>query len=528
MEFLDNVGRNRLGDALAKSIDEGAKLSIISSYFTVFAFSELKEELEKVDSVRFLFSEPTFVKRMASDKDPRQFAISQCSRERGVGGLGLELTLRNNLNQRAIARECAEWVRAKCEFQSAKMNGAIQPGGTYIVENPNGDDHAFMGAAADFTQEGLGYERRPNTVMGVSHYEGATEAAGLKAMFESVWDKPAMVADVTDEVAAQVGTLYRENPPEFVYFLTLYHLFRDYLSDEDNDLRPGLKFEESVVWNKLYDFQKDAVVGAIRKLEKYKGCIIADSVGLGKTYEALAVIKYYQERNDRILVLAPKRLRDNWTLWTQDNDDRNPLADDRLNYTVLNHTDLSRYTGTSGDVDLEHLRWGHYDLLVIDESHNFRNKSTDSEKKDRYTRLIEDVIKSGRRTKVLMLSATPVNNRLLDLRNQIELITEGDDAYLADTDGIESITQVCRTAQTRFNEWSKLDDAERTTESFVNASTPITLSCSTCLPSRAAASISLSTMAPLRVRSHSVASPSLLPRQSIWRGSFRLSLSSMT
>ena len=290
MEFLDNVGRNRLGDALAKSIDEGAKLSIISSYFTVFAFSELKEELEKVDSVRFLFGEPTFVKRMASDKDPRQFAISQCSRERGVGGLGLELTLRNNLNQRAIARECAEWVRAKCEFQSAKMNGAIQPGGTYIVENPNGDDHAFMGAAADFTQEGLGYERRPNTVMGVSHYEGATEAAGLKAMFESVWDKPAMVADVTDEVAAQVGTLYRENPPEFVYFLTLYHLFRDYLSDEDNDLRPGLKFEESVVWNKLYDFQKDAVVGAIRKLEKYKGCIIADSVGLGKTYEALAVI----------------------------------------------------------------------------------------------------------------------------------------------------------------------------------------------------------------------------------------------
>lgn len=469
MEFLDNVGRNRLGDALAKSIDEGAKLSIISSYFTVFAFSELKEELEKLDSVRFLFSEPTFVKRMATDKDPRQFAISQCSRERGVGGLGLELTLRNNLNQRAIARECAEWVRAKCEFQSAKMNGAIQPGGTYIVENPNGDDHAFMGAAADFTQEGLGYERRPNTVMGVSHYEGATEAAGLKAMFESVWDKPAMVADVTDEVAAQVGTLYRENPPEFVYFLTLYHLFRDYLSDEDNDLRPGLKFEESVVWNKLYDFQKDAVVGAIRKLEKYKGCIIADSVGLGKTYEALAVIKYYQERNDRILVLAPKRLRDNWTLWTQDDDDRNPLADDRLNYAVLNHTDLSRYSGKSGDRDLEHVRWGHYDLLVIDESHNFRNKSTDSEKKDRYTRLIEDVIKSGRRTKVLMLSATPVNNRLLDLRNQIELITEGDDAYLADTDGIESITQVCRTAQARFNEWSKLDDAERTTESFVNA-----------------------------------------------------------
>ena len=469
MEFLDNVGKNRLGDALGASIGRDARLSIISSYFTVFAYDELKEELSRVDAVRFLFSEPTFVKRMAADKDPREFELARRSRERGVGGTGLELTLRNNLNQRAIARECAEWVRAKCEFRSAKTPGAIQPGGTYVVENPEGCDHAFMGASAAFTQEGLGYERRPGTVTGVSHFEGASEASGLKAMFESVWDNPAMVEDVTDEVATQVETLYRETPPQFVYFLTLYHLFRDYLADEDNDLRSGLKFEESAVWNKLYDFQRDAVVGAIRKLEKYKGCIIADSVGLGKTYEALAVIKYYQERNDRILVLCPKRLRDNWTLWTQDNDDRNPLADDRLNYTVLNHTDLSRYSGMSGDVDLEHLRWGHYDLIVIDESHNFRNKSTDAEKKDRYTRLIEDVIKSGRRTKVLMLSATPVNNRLLDLRNQIELITEGDDAYLAETDGIESITQVCRTAQTRFNEWSKLDDSERTTESFVNA-----------------------------------------------------------
>ena len=470
MEALNNTGRQRLGDALASSLDEGSKLSIISSYFTVFAYGELKEELSRIDSVRFLFSEPTFVKQMASNKDPREFELARRSREKGVGGTGLELTLRNNINQRALARECAEWIRAKGEFRSAKIPGAVLPGGSYIVEKPSGEDEGFNGAFADFTQEGLGYERRPNTVQFVTHYQNSTEVAGLKAMFDSVWDNPAMVAEVTDEVAAQVGTLYRENPPEFVYFLTLYHLFRDFLEDNgDNDIRPGLKFEESVVWNKLYDFQKDAVVGAIRKLEKYKGCIIADSVGLGKTYEALAVIKYYQERNDRILVLCPKRLRDNWTLWTQDNDDRNPLADDRLSYTVLNHTDLSRYQGMSGEVDLEHLRWGHFDLLVIDESHNFRNKSTDADKKDRYTRLIEDVIKSGRRTKVLMLSATPVNNKLLDLRNQIELITEGDDAYLAETDAIPSITHVTKTAQQRFNEWSKLDDSERTTESFVSA-----------------------------------------------------------
>ena len=470
MEYLDNTGRQRLGDALRESIDSGSKLSIIASFFTVFAYGELREELSKVDELRFIFSEPTFIKQMQADKVPMEFVLSKRSRERGVGGTGLELTLKNNLNQRAIARECAQWVRKRASFKTAKQAGMIATSGTYHVANPASEDHAFMGSQANsFTLEGLGYERKPGVVTGVSHFQTTMEAMGLKAMFDGIWDNPSMVEEVTDEVALQIETLYRENPPEFVYFLTLYHLFRDFMEDAEDPIRPGLKFEESVVWNKLYDFQKDAVVGAIRKLEKYKGCIIADSVGLGKTYEALAVIKYYEERNGRVLVLCPKRLRENWTLWTRGNDDRNPLADDRFAYDVLNHTDLSRYHGMSGDIDLEHLRWGNYDLIVIDESHNFRNKSTDSEKKDRYTRLIEDVIKSGVRTKVLMLSATPVNNRLLDLRNQVELITEGNDEYLADTDGIASITQVTKVAQARFSEWSKLSDEERTTESFVNA-----------------------------------------------------------
>lgn len=472
MKALSNKGSERLGDALGDRLDEDAKLSVISAYFTVFAYGELKEELSKIDSIRFLFNEPTFVKQMDEEKEPREFQIARRLRERGLAGTELELTLRNNLNQRALARECAEWIRSKGTFKSAKQQRLVQQGGTYIIEGPSDQISAFSGAAADFTQEGLGYEQRPNSFTSITHFEDHTEAAHLISLFDAVWNNPTLVEDVTDHIAEQIQTLYRENSPEFIYFLTLYHLFHTYMEDSDNTVRSGIKLENSAIWKKLYDFQRDAVVGAIHKLEKYKGCIIADSVGLGKTFEALAIIKYYQERNDRVLVLCPKRLRENWTLWTHSNDDRNPLADDRLNYTVLNHTDLSRTQGMSGEVDLSHLRWSNFDLLVIDESHNFRNKSTSATKTDRYTRLLEEIIRSGQRTKVLMLSATPVNNRLLDLRNQIELITEDDDAYLSASDGIPSISQVTRAAQQCFNEWSKLPDVERSTRSFVEAVDP--------------------------------------------------------
>ena len=468
MEFLDNIGPNRLGDALKASLAPGARLSVISAYFTVFAYGELREELERVSGLRFVFSEPTFVDAMDEEKPPREFEIARRSREAGVAGTGLELTLRNNLNQRALARACAEWIRQHGTFRSACRSRTIQPGGTYVVERPDGGTDAFVGAAADFTQEGLGYERRLGVVTMVTHCEGATEAAGPRQMFERTWDDPSMVRDVTERVAEQVETLYRENAPHTIYLLTLHRLFRDLLEGPGGagaPASPAAHLQGSAVWNMLYDFQRDAVVGAIRKLERYRGCIIADSVGLGKTFEALAVIKYYEERNCRVLVLAPKRLRENWTLYTA-NDERNPLIADRLAYDVLNHTDLSRERGRSGDINLETLRWENYDLVVIDESHNFRNKPTDRTQRSRYNRLMDEVVRAGRRTKVLMLSATPVNNRILDLRNQIEFITEGRDDYLRETDGIVSIAQTARTAQRAFREWSELPEGERTTQRF--------------------------------------------------------------
>lgn len=468
MRLLDNVGPLRLGEALKEAVDPRAELSIIASYFTIFAYGQMREELQEVEGLRFIFNEPTFVKHMADAKEPKEFVLSRRAREQGVGGVDLELTLRNNMSQRALAHECAQWLQWHAQFKSVRRSQQLQTGSVYCVENPGGRNQAFSSFNAPFTLEGLGYERKPGVISSITHYETTAESQAQLQLFNNLWDNQSLLEDVTDQVVKQIETLYKENAPEFVYFLTLYHIFRDFIDDENDDpIKPGLNFEDTVVWNRLYDFQKDGVVGAIRKLEKYKGCIIADSVGLGKTFEALAIIKYYELRNDRVLVLAPKRLRENWTKY-KSNDTRNILAEDRFNYDVLNHTDLSRRSGKSGDINLETLNWSNYDLVVIDESHNFRNRPTDTTTESRYERLLNDIVRKGVRTKVLMLSATPVNNRLLDLRNQLDIITEDDDAYLAETDGIPSINMVTKTAQQRFKEWSKLPEERRTTQSFVD------------------------------------------------------------
>ena len=473
MEILDNTEGKRLVDSLRANLDDEAKLSIISAHFSLFAFGELREELERLDSVRFLFSEPTFIQdmgRVAGAPESDIARRAQGEREKALADSSLELTLRNKLNQRALARACTSWLRGKVTFRSVQREHMLQLTPSYIVEDSAVSPHLLTGQGATFTLEGLGVERRPDTLTMMTHCAGDEAKAQvefLMATFESVWADDTKTCDVTEQIAHQVEALYTENAPEFIYFLTLYHIFRRFLlENQDHNPREDTGFFESVIWGKLYDFQKDAVIGAIRKLEKYNGCIIADSVGLGKTFEALAVIKYYQQLNKNVLVLCPKRLRENWTLWTQTSDERNPLAADRFAYKVLNHTDLSRRRGKSGDIDLEHLQWGTFDLVVIDESHNFRNRSVTGASTNRYTRLMNEVIRANGRTKVLMLSATPINNRLTDLRNQIELITEGRDDYLEKTDGIVSIDAVMRLAQKRFNLWSSQAHGRHTTESF--------------------------------------------------------------
>lgn len=465
-EILDNRSRGNVGEFLKAEIKKNAKLSIVSAYFTIFAYGELKKELNKISELRFLFGEPTFLKSDDS-KELKEFKIEKKEREEALYGTGIEIKLKNTLTQKSISKECANWIKNKAQIKSLIKPDFLH-GKAYIIDNPGGDDTAIVGSS-NFTVSGLGLKPNSNMELNLLSKNNDT-VRELTKWFDEIWENEDMVEDVKEQVLQQIQVLYAENSPEFLYFLTLYNIFKSFLDemDDENILKESTGIKETEIWNMLYNFQYDAAVGAINKLEKYGGCIIADSVGLGKTFEALAIIKYYELRNYRVLVLAPKKLRENWTIYVG-NDINNILAKDRFSYNVLNHTDLSRESGKTGDIDLATLNWGNYDLLVIDESHNFRNNPPTKDRKTRYAKLMEDIIKAGVKTKVLMLSATPVNNRLNDLKNQIAFIIEGDDKALKDPVGIKSIDMTLREAQRRFNVWSELPKKDRTTERLLDS-----------------------------------------------------------
>lgn len=459
-KMIDNRQNGTVAQELKETIGKGTKLSIMTAYFTIYAFSELKKELEKVDHVRMIFTDPAFLK----DKKEinREYYIDK-NQGQSVEGNIYEIKLRSEMNQAAIARECAKWLEEKAEVKAFKTKNSAQP---RLIYAEKADDALSINGTVDFTSEGLGIVKSDRIDSNMCMY-GKEFTAHFLQMFDAIWEDTTAVEDMKEALLNQVQTLYKENTPKFIYFVTLYHIFHQYLDElsEDSIIKTRTGFKETQVWNTLYQFQKDGVIGAIDKIEKYGGCIVADSVGLGKTFTALAIIKYYELRNNRVLVLAPKKLRENWSIYTL-NDKRNLFVADRFNYDILNHTDLTRESGKSGEMDLSTVNWGNYDLVVIDESHNFRNNPPVKGHQTRYEKLMDDIIRAGVKTKVLMLSATPVNNRMNDIKNQIAFITEGKNDALQEA-GIDNIEQVLRKAQLAFNRWTELDDELRTTESFV-------------------------------------------------------------
>lgn len=466
MKLIDNVN-NRLGDDLKESIKKGSKLSIAASSFSIYAYESLKKELESIDELRFIFTSPTFVEEKFKKEVPK-FFIPHLFKEADLCGGDFELRLKNNLNQRSIAKECSKWVQSKVKFKtnsnfSTPLNSIL-----HINSLDNSNDAAYLNVN-NFNTSDLGLTESNGfpTLIQKSVYP---ESLAYLNWFDQVWQNEDNLRDVTTKVQEYFQNAFSENSPELIYFITLYNIFNDFLDDLSLDNIPNDKigFKESIVWNKLYNFQKDAVIGAINKLEKYNGCIIADSVGLGKTYTALGVIKYYEMRNKDVLVLCPKKLEANWNTYRY-NDKTNVLSEDRLRYDVLFHTDLSREKGISNGRTLENVNWGNYGLIVIDESHNFRNNNPYSDRENRYQKLIRTVIKEGIQTKVLMLSATPVNNRFNDLKNQLALAFEGNTDQLDKNLGLKSsIDQIFKRAQQSFNIWSKLEVGDRTTNKLLD------------------------------------------------------------
>lgn len=463
MELINNTTKT-LKEDLAVEIKKGSKLSIAAACFSIYAFQELKKELCDIEELRFIFNSPAFTTEKAK-KEKREFYIPRLNRERSLYGTEFEVKLRNELTQKAIAKECAEWIKQKVTFKSIVSDQTIQ--GQMVV------DQVGYTPIDGFTTVELGCEK--GNSISTTIVKDESLAKTLLSAFDEIWNESKMLQDVTDEVIDNITAAYTENSPDFIYFVTLYNIFNEFLEDVSEDVLPNeaTGFKESKIWNMLYNFQKDAALAIINKLEKYNGCILADSVGLGKTFTALAVIKYYENRNKSVLVLCPKKLTNNWNTY-KDNYVNNPIASDRLRYDVLYHTDLNRTHGMSNGLDLGRINWGNYDLVVIDESHNFRNggkiieNPEEDEKENRYVQLLKKVIRAGVKTKVLMLSATPVNNRFNDLKNQLALAYEGHTEYIDDKlNTTKSVDEIFKNAQRAFNTWSKWDPSERTTDNLL-------------------------------------------------------------
>lgn len=465
MKIIDNISV-LLQDDLKANIQSKDKVSVAAACFSIYAYQALKKELDNTAEFCFLFTSPTFNKEK-QDKEQREFYIPKAKRESSLYGTDFEIKLRNELTQKAIAQECAKWIKTKATFKTNTTNSSIQ--GMIGIQSDNKE--IAYNPIQEFTTVGLGLEKGNSFLNPIIQTEDQV-AKQLLDGFESVWNNNEMLQDVTDMGIDSISTVYKENSPESIYFMALYNIFHEFLSDISEDTFPNeaTGYKQSKVWNLLYDFQKDAAIAIINKLEKYNGCILADSVGLGKTFTALSVIKYYENRNKSVLVLCPKKLSENWNTY-KGNYKNNPLADDRLRYDVLFHTDLSRERGYSNGLNLANLNWGNYDLVVIDESHNFRNgnsTATEDGKENRYQRLMNRIIRAGVKTKVLMLSATPVNNKFNDLKNQLALAYEGDAALIDDKLGTrKSIDEIFRQAQTAFNAWSNLPAEKRTTEALL-------------------------------------------------------------
>lgn len=470
-KIIDNR-HNLLGDDLAVELKKGSKVRIAASCFTLFAYNELREQFADISELKVFFTQPTYTNAdyvSDSKKEKREFFIPKELRELSLFGTEFEMRLRNKMSLKAIAKECAEWVKQKVQFKSNTTSGSMQ---SFIaIEQVDGAKISYFPTPSEFSASGLGFQKSNDIMTGIFKSESTAEF-WIK-QFDDVFSDFKNAEDVTQQVLSSLSSAYKENSPEFLYFIILYNIFYEFLSElsEDNMPNEATGFKNTKLWAMLYDFQKDGVISIINKLQKHNGCILADSVGLGKTLTALAVILYYSLRNQSVLVLCPKRLGENWTQYSgNSNDTTNIFYEDRIRYEVLYHTDLGRNGVAHNGRNLNTINWGNYDLVIIDESHNFRNNNPSKDRQSRYDFLINNIIKPGIKTKVLMLSATPVNNRYNDLKNQLALAyAQNYESFEESLDTTSKIDTIFKNAQAVFNEWNKQPASKRSSKELIDS-----------------------------------------------------------
>ena len=275
MKVFDNV-TNIVRDDIEKTIKRNSKVSVAAACFSMYAYSELKKQLESIDEFRFIFTSPTFITEKAK-KQKREFYIPRLTREQSLYGTEFEIKLRNEMTQKAIAKECADWIRRKATFKS-NTTGENMAG--FMVTDSGTEKTAYM-PLNGFTTVDIGCERVNNSYNMVNSLETpfAVQYLQFSILFGTIKEKLRGTSLML--FSENITTAYNENSPELIYFITLYNVFSEFLEDVSEDVLPNeaTGFKNSKIWNMLYDFQKDAALAIINKLEKYNGCILADSVG---------------------------------------------------------------------------------------------------------------------------------------------------------------------------------------------------------------------------------------------------------
>lgn len=436
-------------DELKENIDFNTEVNIICNSISLNGFGKIIDQILIAKKIRLIIStNKTF-------KDDEIVNLNEIFFENDIDKCEFEF------NKYLYSKKWFELINDKKFTIKICNDNTIYNSSYLILKNTNKN--------ISYTNFGNIFEKNLNNkdLFDVNKNQNNDVVTHFSSKFNELWSSHSS-RDISNMFKEWLLTIQNSLSCFDCYNKTLSYIFDNtYKNIKDIEINESNDFKNSLIYNSLYDFQKNAVYGLIDKLEKFNGCILADSVGLGKTYEALGVIKYYELKRQKVLVLAPKKLKENWTIFTQ-NSKLNPFSDEKFNYDVKNHSDLNRDRGYSGDDNLSSFNWSDFDLLVIDESHNFRNYSwvnDEFKSKSRYQHLMEKVIKSGRNTKVLLLSATPVNNRMHDLNNQIKFITNDNDSALKDY-GIDSIKSVCRYAEEQSNKWSKLPLKQRDSKHF--------------------------------------------------------------